>query len=56
MPPSLVYISSGAVHCAEEGWSEELIRTYTGHEDFRAMRPYFAIGDKKRQMYMEKHF
>ena len=44
------------VHCAEEGWSEELIRTYTGHEDFRAMRPYFAIGDKKRQMYMEKHF
>lgn len=20
------------------------------------MRPYFAIGDKKRQMYMEKHF
>ena len=44
------------VHCAEKGWNEELIRTYTGHEDFRAMRPYFAIGDKKRQMYMEKHF
>ena len=44
------------VHCAEEGWTEEMIRTYTGHEDFRAMRPYFAIGDKKRRMYMEKHF
>ena len=44
------------VHCAEEGWTEEMIRTYTGHEDFKAMRPYFAIGDKKRQMYMEKHF
>ena len=44
------------VHCAEKGWNEELIRTYTGHEDFRAMRPYFAIGDKTRQMYMEKHF
>lgn len=40
----------------KEGWTEEMIRTYTGHEDFRAMRPYFAIGDKKRQMYMEKHF
>ena len=44
------------VHCAEEGWTEEMIRTYTGHEDFKAMRPYFAIGDKKRRMFMEKHF
>ena len=44
------------VHCAEEGWTEEMIRSYTGHEDFRAMRPYFAIGDKKRQMLMERHF
>ena len=44
------------VHCAEKGWNEELIRTYTGHEDFRAMRPYFAIGDKQRQLFMEKHF
>ena len=41
------------VHCAEEGWTEEMIRTYTGHEDFKAMRPYFAIGDKKRRMFME---
>ena len=24
--------------------------------DFKAMRPYFAIGDKKRRMFMEKHF
>ena len=30
--------------------------TYTGHEDFDAMRPYFAIGDKQRQAFMEKHF
>ena len=44
------------VHCAEEGWTEEMIRTYTGHEDFKAMRPYFAIGDKKRRMFMESHF
>ena len=44
------------VHCAEEGWTEEMIRTYTGHEDFRAMKPYFAIGDKKRRMLMESHF
>ena len=44
------------VHCAEEGWTEEMIRSYTGHEDFRAMRPYFAIGDKKRRMLMERHF
>ena len=44
------------VHCAEEGWTEEMIRTYTGHEDFKAMRPYFAIGDKKRPMFMESHF
>jgi integrase len=44
------------VHCAEKGWNEELIRTYTGHEDFKAMRPYFAIGDKKRQMMMETNF
>ena len=44
------------VHCAEEGWTEEMIRTYTGHEDFRAMKPYFAIGDKKRRMLMERHF
>ena len=44
------------VHCAEEGWTEEMIRTYTGHEDFKAMRPYFAIGDKKRRMLMERHF
>ena len=44
------------VHCAEEGWTEEMIRTYTGHEDFKAMRPYFAIGDKKRRMFMKKHF
>ena len=44
------------VHCAEKGWNEELIRTYTGHEDFKAMRPYFAIGDKKRQMMMENNF
>jgi integrase len=44
------------VHCAEKGWNEELIRTYTGHEDFKAMRPYFAIGDKKRRMMMENNF
>ena len=44
------------VHCAECGWTEEQIRAYTGHEDFRAMRPYFAIGDKKRRMLMERHF
>ena len=44
------------VHCAEEGWTEEMIRSYTGHEDFEAMRPYFAIGDKKRRMLMESHF
>ena len=44
------------VHCAEEGWTEEMIRTYTGHEDFKAMRPYFAIGNKKRQEFMLKHF
>ena len=44
------------VHCAEEGWTEEMISTYTGHEDFKAMRPYFAIGDKKRRMFMESHF
>ncbi len=44
------------VHCAEEGWTEEMIRTYTGHEDFKAMKPYFAIGDKKRRMFMENHF
>ena len=44
------------VHCAEKGWTEEMIRTYTGHEDFDAMRPYFAIGDKQRQAFMEKHF
>ena len=44
------------VHCAEKGWTEEMIRTYTGHEDFKAMKPYFAIGNKKRQMLMECHF
>ena len=44
------------VHCAEEGWTEEMIRTYTGHEDFKAMKPYFAIGDKKRRLFMENHF
>ena len=40
----------------KEGWTEEVIRTYTGHEDFKAMKPYFAIGDKKRRMFMESHF
>ena len=44
----IIKIASFVVHCAEEGWTEEMIRTYTGHEDFKAMRPYFAIGDKKR--------
>ena len=44
------------VHCAEEGWTEEMIRTYTVHEDFKAMKPYFAIGYKKRRMFMENHF
>ncbi len=44
------------VHCAEEGWTEEMIRAFTGHEDFDAMRPYFAIGNKKKQMLMENHF
>ena len=43
------------VHCAEEGWTEEIIRTYTIHEDFKAMKPYFAIGYKKRRMFMESH-
>ena len=32
------------------------MNTYTGHEDFDAMRPYFAIGNKKKQMLMENHF
>ena len=44
------------VHCAEKGWTEEMIRAFTGHEDFDAMRPYFAIGNKKKQMLMENHF
>ena len=44
------------VHCAEMGWTEEQIRAYTGHEDFRALRPYFAIGSKKRRMLMENNF
>ena len=41
------------VHCAEKGWTEEQIRAYTGHEDFKALRPYFTIGSKKRRMLME---
>ena len=44
------------VHCAEKGWTEEQIRAYTGHEDFRALRPYFTIGSKKRRMLMENNF
>ena len=44
------------VHCAEKGWTEEQIRAYTGHEDFRSLRPYFTIGSKKRRMLMENNF
>ncbi len=44
------------VHCAEKGWTEEQIRAYTGHEDFRALRPYFTIGSKKRRLLMENNF
>ena len=44
------------VHCAEKGWTEEQIRAYTGHEDFRALRPYFTIGSKKRRQLMEDNF
>ena len=44
------------VHCAECGWTEEQIRAYTGHEDFKALRPYFTIGSKKRQQLMENNF
>ena len=44
------------VHCAEKGWTEEQIRAYTGHEDFKALRPYFTIGSKKRQLLMENNF
>ena len=36
------------MHFAECGWTEEQIRAYTGHEDFKALRPYFTIGSKKK--------
>ena len=44
------------VHCAEMGWTEEQIRAYTGHEDFKALRPYFTIGSRKKQHLMENNF
>ena len=35
------------VHCAEKGWTEEQIRAYTGHEDFKALRPYLLSEVRK---------
>ena len=44
------------VHALEKGWSPQLVMTYTGHEDYKTMKPYIAITDKTRKKMMETNF
>ena len=44
------------VHALEKGWSPQLVMTYTGHEDYKTMKPYIAITDKTRKSMMDTNF
>ena len=44
------------VHALEQGWSPQLVMTYTGHEDYDSMKPYIAITDMTRKNLMDNNF
>ena len=44
------------VHALEQGWSPQLVMTYTGHEDYDSMKPDIAITDMTRKNVMDNNF
>ena len=44
------------VHALEQGWSPQLVMTFTGHEDYDSMKPYIALTDKVRKDMMTNNF
>ena len=44
------------VHALEEGWTPQLVMTFTGHEDYDSMKPYIAITDNVRKKMVETNF
>ena len=44
------------VHALEQGWSPQLVMTYTGHEDYDSMKPYIAITDMTRKNLIDNNF